>query len=90
MLFSLFSTPSATLNMDDEDMTAAFVREHAVRGFTGGHPTDRAGHHEDDEHSADRARQREPHVPGGAVTAAADELRQRPRATSPISTALRA
>jgi AcrR family transcriptional regulator len=39
MLFSLFSTPSATLNMDDEDVVAAFVREHAVRGFTGGHPT---------------------------------------------------
>jgi AcrR family transcriptional regulator len=35
MLFSLFSTPSSTLNMDDDDVVAEFVRSHAVRGFTG-------------------------------------------------------
>jgi AcrR family transcriptional regulator len=34
MLFSLFSTPSSTLNMDDDDVVADFVRSHAVRGFT--------------------------------------------------------
>jgi len=38
MLFSLFSTPSATLNMDDDAVVADFVRAHAVRGFI----TDRA------------------------------------------------
>ena len=35
MLFSLFSTPSSTLNMDDDGVVAEFVRSHAVRGFTG-------------------------------------------------------
>jgi AcrR family transcriptional regulator len=35
MLFSLFSTPSSTLDMDDDDVVAEFVRSHAVRGFTG-------------------------------------------------------
>jgi AcrR family transcriptional regulator len=39
MLFSLFSTPSSTLNMDDETIVADFVRSHAVCGFAG----DRAG-----------------------------------------------
>jgi AcrR family transcriptional regulator len=34
MLFSLFSTPSSTLNMDDDKVVADFVRAHAVRGFT--------------------------------------------------------
>jgi AcrR family transcriptional regulator len=34
MLFSLFSTPSSTLNMDDDAVVAEFVRAHAVRGFT--------------------------------------------------------
>jgi AcrR family transcriptional regulator len=34
MLFSLFSTPSATLDMDDEKVVTEFVRAHAVRGFT--------------------------------------------------------
>jgi AcrR family transcriptional regulator len=34
MLFSLFSTPSATLNMDDDEVVADFVRSHAVQGFT--------------------------------------------------------
>jgi AcrR family transcriptional regulator len=33
MLFSLFSTPSATLNMDDDEVVAAFVRTHVVQGF---------------------------------------------------------
>jgi AcrR family transcriptional regulator len=35
MLFSLFSTPSATLDMDDDSVVADFVRSHVVRGFTG-------------------------------------------------------
>jgi AcrR family transcriptional regulator len=33
MLFSLFSTPSSTLNMDDDAIVADFVRSHVVRGF---------------------------------------------------------
>ncbi len=33
MLFSLFSTPSATLNMADEKIVADFVRSYVVRGF---------------------------------------------------------
>jgi AcrR family transcriptional regulator len=39
MLFSLFSTPSSTLDMDDDQIVAEFVRSHVVRGFT----NDRAG-----------------------------------------------
>jgi AcrR family transcriptional regulator len=39
MLFSLFSTPSSTLDMDDDEVVADFVRSHAVRGFT----SDRTG-----------------------------------------------
>lgn len=39
MLFSLFSTPSSTLDMDDDEVVAGFVRAHVVRGFT----NDRAG-----------------------------------------------
>ncbi len=39
MLFSLFSTPSSTLDMDDDEVVADFVRSHVVRGFT----NDRAG-----------------------------------------------
>jgi AcrR family transcriptional regulator len=39
MLFSLFSTPSSTLDMDDDQVVADFVRSYVVRGFTG----DRAG-----------------------------------------------
>ncbi len=35
ILFSLFSTPSSTLNMDDPDVAAEFVRAHVVRGFAG-------------------------------------------------------
>jgi AcrR family transcriptional regulator len=38
MLFSLFSTPSSMLNMDDDNVVAEFVRSHAVRGFTGARP----------------------------------------------------
>jgi AcrR family transcriptional regulator len=34
MLFSLFSTPSSTLDMDDDGVVADFVRSHVVRGFT--------------------------------------------------------
>ncbi len=34
MLFSLFSTPSSMLNMDDDDVVAGFVRSHVVQGFT--------------------------------------------------------
>jgi AcrR family transcriptional regulator len=33
MMFSLFSTPSSTLDMDDEEVVAEFVRAHVVRGF---------------------------------------------------------
>jgi AcrR family transcriptional regulator len=33
MLFSLFSTPSSTLDMEDEAIVADFVRSHVVRGF---------------------------------------------------------
>jgi AcrR family transcriptional regulator len=38
MLFSLFSTPSATLDMNDARVVADFVRAHAVRGFTADRP----------------------------------------------------
>ena len=33
ILFSLFSTPSSTLDMDDPEVVAEFVRTHVVRGF---------------------------------------------------------
>lgn len=33
ILFSLFSTPSSTLDMDNPDVVAEFVRAHVVRGF---------------------------------------------------------
>jgi AcrR family transcriptional regulator len=33
ILFSLFSTPSSTLDMDDPEVVAEFVRVHVVRGF---------------------------------------------------------
>jgi AcrR family transcriptional regulator len=39
MLFSLFSTPSSTLDMDDDEVVAGFVRSLVVQGFT----NDRAG-----------------------------------------------
>ncbi|MBW0013334.1 TetR/AcrR family transcriptional regulator [Mycobacterium sp.] len=35
ILFSLFSTPSSTLDMDNPDVAAEFVRAHVVRGFAG-------------------------------------------------------
>ena len=38
MLFSLFSTPSSALDMDDDNVVAEFVRSHAVRGFTAARP----------------------------------------------------
>jgi AcrR family transcriptional regulator len=41
ILFSLFSTPSSTLNMDDPDVVAEFVRAHVVRGFAGDRPRPR-------------------------------------------------
>ncbi len=34
ILFSLFSTPSSSLNMDDPEVVAQFVTEHVVRGFS--------------------------------------------------------
>ena len=37
MLFSLFSTPSSTFDMDDDEAVADFVRSHVVRGFTNVH-----------------------------------------------------
>lgn len=33
ILFSLFTTPSSTLDMDDPGVAAEFVRAHVVRGF---------------------------------------------------------
>ncbi len=39
MLFSLFTTPSSTMDMDDDEVVAEFVRAHVIRGFT----NDRAG-----------------------------------------------
>lgn len=41
ILFSLFSTPSSTLNMADPDVVAEFVRAHVLRGFTGDRPRPR-------------------------------------------------
>ncbi|OBA72914.1 TetR family transcriptional regulator [Mycobacterium sp. 1554424.7] len=43
MLFSLFSTPSSTLDMDDPEVVAEFVRAHVVRGFAGDRPRPRRG-----------------------------------------------
>jgi AcrR family transcriptional regulator len=43
ILFSLFSTPSSTLDMGDPEVTAEFVRAHVVRGFTGDPPRPRRG-----------------------------------------------
>jgi AcrR family transcriptional regulator len=34
VLFSLFSTPASTLDMDDPDVVRRFVKDHVVRGFT--------------------------------------------------------
>jgi AcrR family transcriptional regulator len=41
ILFSLFSTPSSTLDMDDPDVVADFVRAHVVRGFANDRPRPR-------------------------------------------------
>src|ERR1700740_3051658 len=38
ILFSLFSTPSSRLDMDNPDVAAEFVRAHVVRGFAGDRP----------------------------------------------------
>jgi AcrR family transcriptional regulator len=43
ILFSLFSTPSSTLDMDDPAVAAEFVRAHVVRGFAGDRPRPRRG-----------------------------------------------
>lgn len=42
ILFSLFSTPSSTLDMDDPKAVTEFVRAHVVRGFTDDRPKRRA------------------------------------------------
>jgi hypothetical protein len=41
ILFSLFSTPSSTLDMDHPDVVADFVRTHVVRGFANDRPRPR-------------------------------------------------
>jgi AcrR family transcriptional regulator len=41
ILFSLFSTPSSTLDMDDPDVVVEFVRAYVVRGFAGDPPRPR-------------------------------------------------
>jgi AcrR family transcriptional regulator len=41
ILFSLFSTPSSTLDMDNPQVAAEFVRAHVVRGFAGDRPRPR-------------------------------------------------
>ena len=41
ILFSLFSTPSSTLDMDDPDVVADFVRAHLVQGFGNNRPRPR-------------------------------------------------
>jgi len=43
ILFSLFSTPSSMLNMDDPQVVADFVRAHVVRGFASERPRLRRG-----------------------------------------------
>jgi AcrR family transcriptional regulator len=43
ILFSLFSTPSSTLDLDDPDVVADFVRAHVVRGFANDRPRPRRG-----------------------------------------------
>ena len=43
ILFSLFSTPSSTLDMDNPDVVADFVRAHVVRGFANDRPRPRRG-----------------------------------------------
>jgi AcrR family transcriptional regulator len=41
ILFSLFSTPSSTLDMDNPEVVADFVRAHLVRGFANERPRPR-------------------------------------------------
>jgi AcrR family transcriptional regulator len=41
ILFSLFSTPSSTLDMDDPEVVAEFVRAHVIRGFGDDRPRPR-------------------------------------------------
>jgi AcrR family transcriptional regulator len=41
ILFSLFSTPSSTLDMDNPEVVAEFVRAHVVRGFGSDRPRPR-------------------------------------------------
>jgi AcrR family transcriptional regulator len=41
ILFSLFSTPSSTRDMDDPEVVAQFVRAHVVRGFASERPRPR-------------------------------------------------
>jgi AcrR family transcriptional regulator len=43
ILFSLFSTPSSTVDMDDPEVVAEFVRAHVVRGFASDRPRPRRG-----------------------------------------------
>jgi AcrR family transcriptional regulator len=43
ILFSLFSTPSSRLDMDNPDVAAEFVRAHVVRGFAGDRPRPKRG-----------------------------------------------
>lgn len=43
ILFSLFSTPSSSLNLDDPEVVAEFVRAHVVRGFASERPRPRRG-----------------------------------------------
>ena len=42
MLFSLFTTPSPTVDMHNDDEIAEFVRPYVVNGFVGGHTRRRA------------------------------------------------
>jgi AcrR family transcriptional regulator len=43
ILFSLFSTPSSTQDMDNPEVVAKFVRAHVVRGFADDRPRPRRG-----------------------------------------------
>jgi AcrR family transcriptional regulator len=43
ILFSLFSTPSSTRDMDDPKVVSDFVRAHVVRGFASDRPRPRRG-----------------------------------------------
>jgi hypothetical protein len=42
LLFSLFTTPSSALDMDDDEVVAHFVRSYAVRGFVADRPVRRS------------------------------------------------